>query len=175
MTYLITFSCYGSHIHGDESGSVDRNHTLFGGRGLDSNPHRTFAETHQMDQPSYIMDAARRDAVLAAIVERCSSRGWTFRRAWTGIQPERIMNDLKSYTSRCLNQLGLDEPTRKRWTRHGSTRYLWDPTSVSAAIQYVVEEQGSPMAVFQTHSPLLLVAAPFETLPTEARPTLTEP
>jgi len=59
------------------------------------------------------------------------------------------MNDLKSYASRCLNRLGLDEPTRKRWARHGSTRWLWQPQTVSAAIQYVVQEQGDPMAVFR--------------------------
>ncbi|HEX4135855.1 MAG TPA: hypothetical protein VHY84_14670 [Bryobacteraceae bacterium] len=26
MRYFITFSCYGLHLHGDESGSVDRRH-----------------------------------------------------------------------------------------------------------------------------------------------------
>jgi hypothetical protein len=34
------------------------------------------------------------------------------------------MNDMKSYASRRLNQLGLDEPARRRWARHGSTRWL---------------------------------------------------
>ena len=58
------------------------------------------------------------------------------------------MNDLKSYVSRCLNRTGLDGPDRKRWARHGSTRWLWKPESVSAAIQYVVDKQGDPMAVF---------------------------
>jgi hypothetical protein len=26
MTYLITFFCYGAHLHGDERGTVDRHH-----------------------------------------------------------------------------------------------------------------------------------------------------
>jgi hypothetical protein len=26
MTYLITFSCYGARVHGDERGTVDRHH-----------------------------------------------------------------------------------------------------------------------------------------------------
>jgi hypothetical protein len=37
----------------------------------------------------------------------------------------------------------------KRWTRHGSTRYLWKPEQVSAAVQYVVQKQGEAMHVFQ--------------------------
>ena len=33
-----------------------------------------------------------------------------------------------------LNRTGLDGPGRKRWARHGSTRWLWKPEHVSAAI-----------------------------------------
>ncbi len=58
------------------------------------------------------------------------------------------MNDLKSYASRCLNEIGLDAPSRKRWARHGSTRWLWKQENVSAAIRYVLDEQGRAMAVF---------------------------
>ena len=35
------------------------------------------------------------------------------------------------------------------WARHGSTRYLWKEAEVEAAIQYVVNEQGLPIAVFK--------------------------
>jgi REP element-mobilizing transposase RayT len=117
-----------------------------------------------MDQPPYGMDPTRRAAVLAAMVERCSERHWSLRAAHVrtnhvhivvdaDILPERIMNDLKSYASRCLNRLGLDDHDRKRWARHGSTRWLWKPESVSAAIQYVVDRQGDPMAVFEATEP----------------------
>ncbi len=64
-------------------------------------------------------------------------------------RPERVMNDLKSYASRCLNRMGQDDAGRKRWARHGSTRWLWSRQNVAAAIRYVVDEQGDPMAVFQ--------------------------
>ncbi|HEY7391157.1 MAG TPA: hypothetical protein VH640_21760 [Bryobacteraceae bacterium] len=47
------------------------------------------------------------------------------------VRPERVMNDLKSYASRSLNQKGTDEPARKRWPRHGSTRWLWKPEHIS--------------------------------------------
>jgi REP element-mobilizing transposase RayT len=63
-------------------------------------------------------------------------------------RPERIMNDLKSYASRCLKRMGLDPPACKRWARHGSTRWLL-AENVSAAVRYVVDEQGEPMSVFE--------------------------
>jgi hypothetical protein len=62
------------------------------------------------------------------------------------------MHAFKAYASRRLNQMGLDEPDRKRWARHGSTRWLWKQEHVSAAIQYVVAEQGNAMSVFQSQS-----------------------
>ena len=47
-----------------------------------------------------------------------------------------------------LNRLGLDEGDQKRWARHGSTRWLWKDEDVRSAIEYVLDRQGEPMAVF---------------------------
>ena len=113
-----------------------------------------------MDQAPYEMDRSRRETVLTAMVERCSERHWKLLAAHVrtnhvhvvvdaDVRPERIMNDLKSYASRYLNQSGLNDPTRKRWARHGSTRWLWERESVSAAIRYVVDQKGDLMAVFE--------------------------
>ena len=63
-------------------------------------------------------------------------------------RPERIMNEFKSYASRELNQLTSETPDRKRWARHGSTRWLWKDEDVRHALQYVIDEQGEPMALF---------------------------
>ena len=160
MTYLITFACYGCRLHGDESGSVDREHNLYGSRLAEPDAKRAAAACERMDQTPYVMDRSRREAVLAAILERCSDCHWNLLAAHVrtnhvhmvvdvDVRPERIMNDLKSYASRCLNQSGLDDPARKRWARHGSTRWLWKRESVSAAIRYVVDQHGDSMAVFE--------------------------
>jgi hypothetical protein len=56
------------------------------------------------------------------------------------------MHALKAYASR---RLGESEANRtKRWSRHGSTRYLWSDENVLGAISYVVHHQGEPMSVF---------------------------
>ena len=161
MTYLITFACYGCHLHGHESGSVDRGHSLPGSPTIEADPGRAAAALQRMLQPPYNLDATRRGVVLAAIQERCRQHAWILLAAHVRTnhvhivvegqaRPERIMNDVKSWASRYLNDMGCDDPGRKRWTRHGSTRWLWKGESVSAAIHYVVHEQGEPMAVFAT-------------------------
>ena len=64
------------------------------------------------------------------------------------VRPEKIMNEFKAYGSRELNRLGRDGPDRRRWARHGSTRWLWNDEDVRRAMQYVIEEQCEPMALY---------------------------
>ena len=115
-----------------------------------------------MDQSPYHLDQVRRDAVLEAIQEVCAHRGWNLLAAHVRsnhvhtvveaeVAPDRVMSDFKAYASRRLNGMSLDKPNRKRWARHGSTRWLWKPQHVSAAMQYVVAEQGDAMSAFESH------------------------
>lgn len=162
MTYLITFACYGCHLHGNVSGSVDPTHNVPGTPVLDANAARGGCEQQRMDQPAYHLDQIRRDAILEAIQEVCGHRGWRLLAAHVRsnhvhavveaeAEPERVMQDFKAYASRRLNGMNLDQPKRKRWARHGSTRWLWEPQHVSAAIEYVVAEQGEAMSAFESH------------------------
>src|SRR5262245_32623413 len=76
VTYLITFSCYGSKLHGNAFGSIDRNHNVPGGRMADSNPQREMIERTLMRQEKYSLDRARRIVVLDAMRETCEHRNW---------------------------------------------------------------------------------------------------
>ncbi|MCW5859701.1 MAG: transposase [Caldilineales bacterium] len=160
LAYFITFRTYGTWLHGHDAGSVDREHNMIGTPMLPTDPEREAYERSLMDQPPYALDAARRDVVLAAIQEVCHHRNWVLLAAHVRTthahvvvqavaKPEKVMNDFKAYASRSLNQVGFENSERKRWTRHGSTLYLWKRDEVVAAIHYVVYEQGVPMAVYE--------------------------
>ncbi len=159
MRYFLTFACYGAHLHGDESGSVDRRHNLVGTRSLAPDPHRAAAERRSMNRPAYDLDNNRRAVVLETIREVCGIRGWNLLAAHVRsnhvhliveaeVSPEKVMNDCKAYASRALHHCDSDARGRKRWARHGSTRWLWTEQDVRDAIRYVVDEQGAPMSVF---------------------------
>jgi hypothetical protein len=62
--------------------------------------------------------------------------------------PIQIIRDSKAYARRKLNALRIDSPNRKRWARHGSTRYLYTPDSADRAVRYVISEQGDPIALY---------------------------
>ena len=71
--------------------------------------------------------------------------------------PERILNDFKTAISRRLNKAFPAERNRARWTRHGSTRYLWTEEAVAEKVHYVLEGQGEPLEYYpnraQNHDP----------------------
>lgn len=138
---------------------MDRHHNLPGSRLLGSDSLRVLTERQSMQQPPYWLDRESRTAVLSALREHCVHRGWSLLAAHVrtnhvhaiveaDVRPEKVMNQFKSYASRELNRLDRDGPDRKRWARHGSTRWLWKDEDLQQALRYVVEEQGEPMALF---------------------------
>ena len=158
LAYLITFTCYGTRLHGNEDGSVDQWHRIPGSPFLPPRRGWVIAEERKMKQPAYRLDRSRREIVLRAVQQHCAHRSWRLLAAHvrsTHVHlvvsaeqpPEKILTEVKAYASRALSQGGCEDRSRKRWAHHGSTRYLWQPQHVSAAIEYVVHEQGEPMAV----------------------------
>ncbi|MGI8783339.1 MAG: transposase [Acidobacteriota bacterium] len=160
LAYFITFSCYGSRLHGDARGSIDRDHSGYGTPFLPASGIRSGSERERMQQSDYRLDPVRRELVLKGIQEACRRRNWTLLAVHVRTQhvhcvvtsadePEHVMTALKAYASRFLNGSGLEPQGLRRWSRHGSTVYLWTPAQVDNAIRYVIHEQGEPMVVFR--------------------------
>jgi REP element-mobilizing transposase RayT len=159
-TYLITFVCYGAWLPG-QAGAVDRSHNRFGARLPEAIPVAQATARRRMRQPPDLLDASRRRVVLRAIQEVCAYRHWTLLAAHVRSNhvhvvvdadqsAEQVMNSFKSYASRALNRMAWDRPACQRWAHHGSTRHLWTKDAVSAAIHYVICEQGKAMAVCES-------------------------
>ncbi len=168
LAYFITFTTYGTWLHGAKvEGSVDRQHNVFSTPTLSLNSARTLSMQTRMKYKYFLLDAHSREIVLNAIKEVCAHRQWDLLAAHVRtnhvhivvhaeITPEIIINTFKAYSSRYINQSFLHK--QKYWTRHGSTRYLWKEEQVEATIDYVVREQGEPMAVFENVERILVNA-----------------
>ncbi|MCU1326377.1 MAG: hypothetical protein JWN34_1747 [Bryobacterales bacterium] len=144
--YLITFSCYGTHLHGSESGSVDRNHNVFGSRIIGAHGDTAAAEHEFMHQASYEIGASERNEVLQAVKEVCGYRSWLLLAAHVrtthvhavleaDVKPEQVMTAFKSYATRRLNQGKNASGSQKRWSRRGSTRWLFTDEAVRKAVR----------------------------------------
>jgi REP element-mobilizing transposase RayT len=156
--YLITFVCYGSHLPGQE-GIVDRRHNHVCAPTAVADARLLVRAKALMTQEPYLMDSPRRTVVLQACQEICPHRGWHLLAAHVRTthlhviveadrSPEQVMIALKASASHSLNRMGIDGKDRRRWARHGSTRYLWTPEEISAAIHYVACNQGEAMALY---------------------------
>ena len=113
-----------------------------------------------MTQKPYHLDEPRRAAVMVGLRTACNRRGWMLLAAHVrpshvhvvveaDRNPELVMSALKAYASRKLNE---SEHGRRRWARHGSTRYLRSATEIRAAVDYVISKQGEAMETFMPAS-----------------------
>ncbi len=159
LGFLITFRCYGTWLHGDQRGSVDREHNKIGTPFVEANGRRQEFERTAMSQPPYRLDELRRQTVLNAIREVCEYRKWLLFAVHvredhvhvvvqSGIIPEKTMNDFKSYSTRALKKLDAEPQECERWSRHGSTRWLWKEAAVEDSIRYTLDEQGERLTYY---------------------------
>ena len=146
--YLLTWTTYGTWLHGDERGWVDRHNASPGMDYHPGNPGARLAAIRRTKGRKVILAVHARHVVTSAIEEVCRWRDWRLiavncrsnhvhvlvRTDGTG--PQHVMNQFKSYATRALRQVGLAGPERI-WTRGGSRRYITSRASLRSAEQYV--------------------------------------
>ena len=76
LAYFITFRTYGTWLHGDSRGSVDRLHNTYGTPRLPPNPLRRNYERGLLKRPPVKLTATRRAAVERGIRDTCKIRKW---------------------------------------------------------------------------------------------------
>jgi REP element-mobilizing transposase RayT len=156
IAYLITFRGYGTWLHGDSRGSVDRFHRAYGTPRLPPNTKRKQYEQRLLKQPPVTLSPKQRAAVESGIRETCSRRKWTL---WAfnirtnhvhsvvsaDRKPELILNALKANATRSMRESGcwLSELSPRAY--RGSKRRLWTEKHLHDAIAYVLYDQGEPL------------------------------
>jgi REP element-mobilizing transposase RayT len=153
LAYLITIRTYGTWLHGDERGSVDRRlYNKYGTPKIAHNERLVRAEEAQLEHPPVTLTEAQRAVVERAIREVCAHRGYQLlavnartNHVHTVVaatcKPEPVMNAFKAYATRHLREAGLLPLDVRPWSRHGSNPYLWTPEQVDRAIDYVINGQ----------------------------------
>ena len=153
LAYLITFRCYRTWLHGDERGSMDRKHNVYGSPRMAPNPRLEAADAMRLKDSPITLEAAQREVVEKAIREVCSHRPYFLRAinvrtnhvhavVAAARKPEPVMDAFNAYATRNLRRAGLLSASIKPWVRHGSTRYLWKERHVEKAIDCVLYGQG---------------------------------
>lgn len=160
--YLLTFGTYGSWLHGEFEGSVERDHNVPGTPTLRPDPIRVRHEHALLRGPAVRLNDEMRFVVEQAIEEVCGHRAWRLHACnvrTTHVHvvvtaeetPERVMMQLKAYCTRRMREARVIDAALVVWTRHGSTRYINTPRSLDRAIRYVRDEQGDNLPTRLPH------------------------
>src|SRR5262249_18608205 len=76
LAYLLTCACYGTWLHGDRRGSVDRHHIVFGTEFLEPDWEVSAVERLSLASPPVIHRDEERRLVDGTIVDHCRIRHW---------------------------------------------------------------------------------------------------
>jgi len=154
LAYFLTWRTYGTWLHGDDRGSVDREHNTYGAALLRPEPACVERNCGRMRDRPVVLDQEQRRHVDLAIRSRCLAAGWELLALnvrtnhvhvvlGASEPPDQVMVSLKAWATRRLRECGL-APSGRTWARHGSTRYIWDATGLAHVCLYVTDLQDSP-------------------------------
>jgi REP element-mobilizing transposase RayT len=157
LAYLITFTTYGTWLHGGKKASVNKEHNRFGEEFLLCNSGLNKKEQSILKHKQIKLNALHRHIVLRAVLEVCEFRGWLAHAVHVRSnhihivvsgreKPEKMMLDFKRYATRAIKKDGEKISVEKYWTQHGSTKYIWTKERLCSSIEYVKNGQGKIMA-----------------------------
>jgi REP element-mobilizing transposase RayT len=153
LAYFLTWSTYGTHLHGDARGSVDSEHNQVNSPFIPPVASRERTLRARMKQSPMVLDSPMRKTVEQAITDHARTRRWELlalavqsnhvhvvtdcRTAESLPTPERVMQEFKTWATRRLRRAQLISPDRRVWTDHGSTRWINNDEGLLAAVDYV--------------------------------------
>lgn len=155
IAYLLTFRTFGTWLHGDQRDSIQRTFRDARRVTMRLEPNVPLEEKmrSEMKREPVTLNISQREIVDRAIREVCSHRDYLLRAlnvrtnhahvvVSKAVRPERIVSDFKAYATRRLREELEFADGLKIWSRGASTRYLWKPRHVLAAVDYVLYSQG---------------------------------
>jgi len=159
LAYFISFRSYGTWLHGDKRGSIDRFHNRSGDPYLPPNETWQRHNYKQLRADPFILGGRERRSVRRAVGETCNIRKWNLRAlnvrtnhvhtvVTANVKPELVLNALKASATRQLREDHLWRHAFSPWADKGSKIRLWNERSVANAINYVLNGQRDDLPDF---------------------------
>lgn len=160
LAYLITFRAYGTWLHGDERGSVDRFNNKYDSPFIAANQNWQRHNKQLTKGEAVFLNDIRRQSVENAVRETCEHRRWHLRaiNARTNhihvvvtaatAKPETVLSAFKAYATRKMRENKCWRHDHSPWASGGSKLRLWNERSIERAIEYVAGGQGDELPNF---------------------------
>jgi REP element-mobilizing transposase RayT len=159
LAYFISFRTYGTWLHGDKRGSIDRLNNRYRSPYIAVDEKWRDYNEQLLKAKPLILRAKHRKSVGAAIRETCNIRRWLLQalsvrtnHIHTVVSANRkaglVLNAFKANATRRLREDGLWSHAFSPWADKESKRRLWNERSVARAIDYVMNGQGDDLPDF---------------------------
>jgi len=153
LAFFITIRTYGTWLHGDPRGSVDRFHNRYGTPKLPPNRRRQQYEASLLKRKPVCLTLKQREATAGGIREICKKRNWSL---WVvnvrtnhahavvtaNCTSEKVRAALKANATKVMRERGCWTDPQSPWADKGSQIKLWTRKQLIAAIVYVLYDQG---------------------------------
>ncbi len=154
LAFFITWTCYGTHLPGDERGWTKWHK----GEQIPQ-PLLVDWNRSRLTESPVLLDETQREIVNQVVHDHCEIRGWTLHAVncrsnhchavvtAVDYDGEQVRGQLKAWAKRRLkdhqrSQADSDVDGRELWwTRKGSVRKFFDDESLEAAITYTIDAQ----------------------------------
>jgi REP element-mobilizing transposase RayT len=153
LAYFLTWTTYGTWVHGDERGSVDDAHNRVGEARLVEDSTRRAGWFGALRERPFLLDERARVIVEDSIRDHADRRRWRIDAlavcsnhvhvvvAAPSHRPAIVAGQFKAWGTRRLRAAGLIGDRERVWTKMGSTRSIHTEASRVAAVDYVVNFQ----------------------------------
>ena len=156
LAYLISFRNYGTWLHGDKRGAIDRFNNRHGAPYLPPNETWQHHIRKQLKTHPLILGARERGAVNKALRETCDIRRWNLHACnvrtnhvhavvTANRRADLVLSAFKANATRQLREDKLWLHPFSPWAHKGSKIMLWSERSLLNAIDYVLNGQGEDL------------------------------
>ena len=160
LAYLFTFRCYGTWLHGDERGSIDKFNNKYDTPYLPPNKKWQDFNAELLKHKPVRLNKEMRSSVENALRENCEIKNWRIYAlnvktnhihsviAIGSYNSKIALINLKANATRKMREDGFWKFEHSPWAEKGSRKFLWNEKSVEKAIDYVINGQGKPLPNF---------------------------
>ena len=152
LAYHLTFGMYGTRLHGDERGTIDRRMNEPGDPIIGRNESWEQMERRHLSFAPVTLEEAQRELAKRAIPALCRRGGWQYHLAavrsnhvhvllTARVEGKRIRRWFKTWLGQALTEAYPHEIGRPWWADGGSVRWVWKQWYYETVYQYIAEQR----------------------------------
>lgn len=155
LAYHITFGTYGTRLHGDPRGTVDRSHNRPGDPILGADPSRWQREQGTLRYPAVFLTDQQRQHVEAEVACICQRGGWEYiicsaasdhlhTLLSAAAEGAAVRKWFKRWLGETLSERWPLPDGQSWWAEGGSVKHVWDEDYLENVYGYISGQRTTP-------------------------------